>query len=178
MKDLSPDRLLLIGKVVRPHGIEGLMRIISYAESEGTFMKAGIIFLQSPSGEPHEFEFISIRPHKNAHLLRLKGVASREEAEKYKGWGIFIKKDTLKSLGNDEFYWHELIGLKVYSNRGRFLGTLDHILPTGANDIYVVREEGKEILIPAIRDVVEEVNLAERKMIVSEMEGLLELNEV
>lgn len=178
MSKVSPEDLLLMGKVVRPHGLEGLLRIISYAQSEESFLNAGTIFLRSTSGEIHEEAVISVRPHKNIYLMRLKGLNSLKEAEKYGGASILIKKASLSRENDEEYFWYELIGLEVYLKGGKYVGTIKHVLPTGSNDIYVVQEGQKELLIPAIHDVVEEIDFTNKKMIISGMEGLLDLNEV
>ncbi len=167
-----------MGEVIRPHGLEGLLRIISYAQSEESFLNAGTIFLRSTSGETHKEVVISVRPHKNIYLMKLKGLNSLEEAEKYRGASVLIEKVSLSHENDEEFFWYELINLKVYLKGGKYIGTIKHILPTGSNDIYVVRKGEKEVLIPAIHDVVEEIDLTNKKMIISDMEGLLDLNEV
>jgi 16S rRNA processing protein RimM len=102
---------------------------------------------------------------------------SRDQAEAYRGAEILIPK-TAVNRDEDEYFWHELIGLRVYVETGRYLGTVQDILPTAANDIYVVREGREEFLIPAIHDVVKAIDLESGKMIISEVEGLLDLNEV
>ena len=174
----SPDNLLKIGKVIRPHGLEGLLRIWSYAQSEESFLEAGTILLKSDRGKIHEYKVLSVRSHKNIFLMRLEGLNSLDEAEKFRGAEILIRKDSLDRNGVNEYFWFELIGLKVYLNTGRYMGRLQEIIATGSNDIYVVREGEKEFLIPAIHDVVEEIDLKNKKMIIDEMEGLFELNEV
>ena len=178
MNPISPDNLLLIGKVIRPHGLEGLLRIRSYAQSEESFLKAGTIFLKSDLGETHEHQVVSIKPHKHIFLMRLKGLSSLEEAERLRGSEILIRKDSLMRENDEEFFFYELIGLCVYLDRGKYIGTIEDIIPTGGNDIYVVREGEREVLIPAIHEVVEEIDLENKKMVVSEMEGLLDLNAV
>lgn len=178
MNEVSPEDLLLIGKVVRPHGLAGVLRIKSYARSEESFLNARTIFLKPGSGETRECAVLSVKPHKNIHLMKLKGLRSLEEAEKYRGAEILIRRDSLTRENEEEYFWHELIGLRVYLKKGEYVGTIKHILPTGGNDIYVVHEGEKEFLIPAIHEVVEEIDLANNRMIISEMEGLLDLNEV
>jgi 16S rRNA processing protein RimM len=173
-----PEHLLLVGKVVRPHGLEGRLRVRSYARSEESFLAPATVFLKSGSGETREHTVLSVNPHKTVLLMELEGVNSLEEAEGYRGAQVFIRKDALIPLEEEEFFWHELIGLKVFLDTGQYLGTLRHILPTGGNDIYVVQEGEKEILIPAIHEVVSEIDLNNKRMIISEMEGLLDLNEV
>ena len=79
---------------------------------------------------------------------------------------------------NREYFWFELIGLEVFLDTGRYLGVVKDILTTGSNDIYVVRDDESEILIPAINEVVDKIDLVNKKMIICEIEGLLDLNEV
>ena len=177
MSQVSSGSLLLVGKVILPHGKRGLLRIRSYARSEASFLDAGTVFLRPVSGEIREFGVISVNAHKNTFLMRLKGLASRSEAEGYKGAEILISKETLVSE-EDECFWYELLGIKVYLDTGDYLGRISHIISAGSNDIYVVREGDKEIFIPATHEVVKEIDLDNEKMIISAMEGLLDLNEV
>jgi len=178
LSKVSPENLLLVGKVIRPHGLEGLLKIWSYAQSKETFLNSGSVFLESGTGETHEYRVLSIRPHKNLFLMKLEGLSSSDEAEEHRGAAILIRKDALTHECEEEYFWHELIGLRVYLDTGRYIGTIRHILPTGSNDIYVVRKGKKEVLIPAIHEVVEEIDLRGQRMIISEKEGMLDLNEV
>ena len=172
------ENLLLTGKVIRPHGRKGLLRIRSYAQSEQSFLASGIFFLRPESEEHQEVSVLSVMPGKNFFLMKIKNVNSLEDAEKYRGAEIFMVKDGLVHDDEDEYFWYELIGLRVYLNTGRYLGKIRHILPTGSNDIYVVGEEETEFLIPAIHNVVEKIDLIDQKMIIAEMEGLLDFNAV
>ena len=177
MSKVFPESLLLIGRVIGPHGVRGLLKIESYARSEDSLLTAGKIFLRRNDGEVSEQEILSAVPHRGGVLIRLDGLDSRDQAESYGGAEILIPKAGL-TREEDEYFWHELIGLRVYLETGRYLGTVEDILETAANDIYVVREEREEFLIPAIHDVVKTIDLEKGKMIISEMEGLLDLNEV
>ena len=167
-----------MGKVARPHGRDGTLRIKSYAQSEESFLIAGKVFLRSSSRETREYVVSSIRPHKNILLMKLEGLNTLEEAEEYRGAAVLINRDLLPREGDEEYFWHELIGLEVYLSGGEYVGTIKHIVPTGSNDIYVVQEGKTEVLIPAIHDVVKEIDLLNNRMIISEVEGLLDLNEV
>jgi 16S rRNA processing protein RimM len=172
------EELLIIGEVIRPHGLAGLMRIRSYAESEETFTTAGAVYLRTRTADIHEYPVEAVRPQKKVYLLKLAGIDSIEAAEGFRDAEILIRRDALRREHEDEFFWYELIGLSVYLRSGDFLGTIEEVLPTGSHDIYVVREGTKEFLIPAVHAVVEEVDLDNRKMIITEMEGLFDLNEV
>ena len=169
------EDLILIGHVVRPQGLTGLLRIVSYAQSKETFLKAGSVFLETGQNELYERKVVSIRPHRSVFLLRLSGLNSIDQAEVFRGAGILIKKDSLAKKDEDEFFWYELLGLDVYLTTGQYLGVLKEIFPTASNDVYVVEGQGKEFLIPAIHQVVKEINISQKRMIISPMKGLLDL---
>jgi len=173
----EPENLLLLGKVLRPHGLGGLLRVDSYAESGDSFLASSKVFLQSPGGEWREEQVLSIHAHRGAFLMRLKGLSTIEEAERMRGASIYVDKSGLEQKDQDEYFWHEIIGLGVYLKTGSYVGEIENILATGSNDIYVVRHEDSEILVPAVHGVVEEIDLPGGKMIISDVEGLLELNE-
>jgi len=171
------EDLVLVGKVIRPHGLKGLVTIESYAESKETFLKAGEVFLEEASGDVEKHCVISITSGKRFFLLKLEGLDSREQAEAYRGGNIHIRRSSL-SRQSDEYFWFELIGLTVYLDTGRRVGRVRQILQSSGHDIYVVREGEKEILIPAVHEVIREVDLPKRKIVIRAMEDLLELNEV
>lgn len=166
-----------MGKVIRPHGRKGLLRVSAYAGPEATFLDVGTFFLRSVSGEVREHAVISAIPQKNFFLLELGGVCSRNEAEEYRGAEVLIRKEDL-SREDGEYFWHELLGLRVHLDNGEYLGRIFQILSKGGNDLYVIRDKNKEIFIPATYEVIKEIDLENGKMIISAMEGLLDLNEV
>jgi 16S rRNA processing protein RimM len=167
--------LILIGYVIRAHGLTGLLRIVSYAQSKETFLQAGSVFLKTGRNEMHEAKVVSIQPHRSWYLLRLLGLDSVEQVEIFEGAEILIRKNSLAKTDEDEFFWYELLGLEVYLTTGEFLGVLKEIFPTGSNDVYVVENQGKEFLIPAIFQVVKEIDIPRNRMVISPMEGLLDL---
>ena len=178
MGRVSPENLLLVGKVIRPHGLGGLLKIFSHAQSVETFLKAGSIFLKLDPEEFQEHTVVSIKKHRNVFLFKLEGLNSLEEAEMYRGAEILIRKDSLIREDEEEYFWFELIGLRAYLENGRYIGILSNILNTGSNDIYIVSEGKKEILIPAVHDVIKKIDLETGEIIIAEMEGLFHLNEV
>ena len=167
--------LILIGRVLRPHGLTGLLRIVSYAQSQETFLQAGSVFLDQGQNRLSERNVVSIRRHRSCYLLKLSGLDSIEQAELLKGAEIFIRKDSLAKKEEDEFFWYELLGLEVYLVTGEYLGVIREILPTGSNDVYVVRDKGREFLIPAIHQVVKEINLPQKRIVILPIKGLLDL---
>jgi 16S rRNA processing protein RimM len=177
LRKVFAEDLLLIGRVIRPHGLKGRVRIESYAESEETFLTAGEVFLDGPSGQTVKHRIVSVTPSNKWFLLKLEGLDSREQAETYRDRNLYIRKERL-SRQSDEYFRFELIGLPVYLETGRQLGVISHIVPAPGHDIYVVQEGEKEILIPAVREVIAEVDLENGKVVITGREDLLNLNEV
>jgi 16S rRNA processing protein RimM len=172
---IPPDELLLVGKVVRPHGRRGGIRVLSHARSEATFLEAGSVFVDAGEAGLREFAVISAVPLKEHVLLSLEGIRFRDEAEALRGAEIFIEKGRL-SRDEDEYFWHELIGLSVYLDTGKYLGRLGEIISQAGNDIYVVKAGPAEYLIPATHEVIREIDLKSGTMLITELEGLLDVN--
>jgi len=106
--------------------------------------------------------------------MKLKGCNSISEAEKLKGVEIGIPEKWLWPLGVDEYYHFQIIGLDVYTDTGLHLGEVKDIFPTGSNDVYTVKKGRKEYLIPAIKEVIKEVDLQRKRIIIHPIEGLLD----
>jgi 16S rRNA processing protein RimM len=138
-------------------------------------LRAGSVFIGKASEELEECNVASIREHGSLHLLKLSGVDSVGKAEEFRGAEICIRKEVLTEKEEGEFFHFELLDLSVYLDTGQYVGVLKRIFQTGSNDVYVVKGQGKEYLIPAIYQVVKEVNLSEKRMVISPMKGLLDL---
>ncbi|MGM0382450.1 MAG: ribosome maturation factor RimM [Thermodesulfobacteriota bacterium] len=175
MSAVDLEDLILIGHVIRPQGIAGLLRIVSYAQSRETFFQAGSVFIETGHNEFEEREVIDIRPWGSSFLLKLSGLNSIEETKRFKGARIFIRKDSLIKTDENEFFYYELLGLDVYLTSGQYLGVVKEVFPTGSNDVYVVESQGKEYLIPAIHQVVKEINIEQKRIIILPVKGLLDL---
>jgi 16S rRNA processing protein RimM len=177
LRKVSPFDLILVGKVVRPHGTSGLVRVGCYAGSEASFLEVGTVLLKKVSGETCRFRVLEAKPHKRVVLMRLEGIDSISSAENLRGAEIFVeKKDLFRD--DDEIFWFELIGLVVYLDTGEEIGRVSQIIPTPAHDIYVVRKGLKEYMIPAVHDVVEKIDIQAGKIVIKPPEGLFEINEI
>jgi len=119
------------------------------------------------------FALKGFRLHKGAALLKLEGCHDRATVERLRGQLVQIPIEEAMPLEQDEYYEYQIVGLAVWTAGGKYLGTVDEVISTGANDVYVVRSEGREVLIPAIEDVVLEINLAQGRLVVELMEGLI-----
>jgi len=168
---VSENEHILIGKIVGLHGIKGVLRICSYAESDALF-SAGSPVLVNSAGEIFTHTIKESAPHKRGLLLHLEGIENRGHAESLVGSDLFIEKSALPQPEEGSYYWSDLIGLSVFTPENSFLGKLTAVMPTGSNDVYVVKNGKKETLIPAIASVVMAVDIENRTMQVQLPEGL------
>ncbi len=165
--------LIPIGRIVGAHGIRGDVKIFSYAESEDLFARQEQLILMGPSGGRKHYEVVGVRAHQKSIRLSLKNVETRDQAEALRGSEVYIPKSELPPLEEGTYYWIDLIGLAVYKTSGEYLGRVSEIIPTGANDVYVVRRDtGAEVLIPAIPSVIMEIDLQKGHIQVELPEGL------
>ena len=169
-----PENLLLIGKIVKPHGLRGDVKVMSYAESLNTYDNLKAIYLKKVDDTIEALHINKVSPAKGLVILGIDGVEDVSGAEELRGLELFIDRNELEEPGEGEYYQHDLLGLNVFTIQGSDLGTIRNIMPTGDHDVLVVRKGKKEHLIPAIKDIVMEVNLKEKKVIIEPLEGLLE----
>jgi 16S rRNA processing protein RimM len=169
---MAEDALVSVGKVVGTHGIKGYLKVISYAESTAPFEDGGQLSLRQTGKPVAKFRIESARPHKRGLLLALEGITSVDVAKEWVGCELCVDRAALPETEQDTYYWHQIIGLDVFTVDGRRLGQVTAIFPTGSNDVYVVREGKKEILIPALASVVVEIDLTTKALRVDLPEGL------
>lgn len=167
------DRLLRVGRVVKTQGIKGEVRVSSPGKEALAQSRGKTVYLEDPKGNRKAFTVESTRPQRELTVLAFREIKSIEEAQELIGCSVYAEKENLPPLAADEFYWYQLQGLRVEAEDGRFIGILEEVFPTGSNDVFVVRKEGKEILIPATDEVVARINLQEKVMIIHPVEGLL-----
>ena len=172
------DDLVLIGEVIGAHGIKGAVRVYSHAQSPQCFRVGHQLMLEGAGEDARLFEIKAAKPYKKIVRLRLKGVCTREDAQGLTGCRVYMEKAALPPLEEDTYYWTDLIGLSVFTSDGDRLGQIEEIIPTGANDVYVVRSRestgAKEVLIPAIASVIQDIDLDRGRMRVELPDGLLE----
>jgi 16S rRNA processing protein RimM len=169
---MHEDALIPIGKVVGTHGIKGYLKVISYAESTASFAPGKQLALRREGKPVVTFGIESARPHKRGILMALEGIASVHAAKEWVGYELCIDKTTLPEPEKGSYYWHQIIGLEVFTVDDRRLGRVAAIIPTGSNDVYVVRDGKKEVLIPAIESVVIDIDLTQKVLRVDLPEGL------
>lgn len=167
---------LSIGKIVGAHGVKGNVKVYSFVESLSLFEQESSILVVSAKGSEKIFKIKWIKPHGRVVLLSLEGIENRDLAETLIGSELFVKRDSFPKLVDGSYYWFEIIGLAVFTNDEKYIGRVESIIPTGSNDVYVVKDAQKdrdnEILIPAIESAVLEIDLEQKRMIVDLPEGL------
>jgi 16S rRNA processing protein RimM len=157
---------LPIGKVVKAHGLKGALKVIPYGETLSSLKAGEMITACLQDGSSLYLTIVEIRPQQKAFLLRSLEINTVDEARALAGAEFSVPESRLAPTAPDEFYWYQLIGLEVVNTDGQQLGTLQEIIETGSNDVYVVRQGDNEILVPAIEQVVLEVDLQRRRMTV------------
>ena len=167
---------LKVGKIVNTHSLKGEVKVISSTDfEEERFKKGSKLLITRGNQLIREVVVQSYRNHKNFLLVKFEGIDSAEEAEKLKNLQIKIDSDEVGELEENEFYFHEIIGCEVFDENGKSLGEIIEILTPGANDVWVIKDQnGKEILIPYIEDVVKKIDIENKKIDIEVMEGLID----
>ncbi|CDE10366.1 ribosome maturation factor RimM [Clostridium sp. CAG:354] len=162
-----------IGQIVNTNGLKGVVKVNPFTDDISKFEDLKYVYIQLKN-ELKKVKIEQVRYNKNQVLLKLEGIDSIEEAEKYRNFYLKTEKESQEDLGEDTYYIVDLIGLDVYSDKNEYLGKIEDVFPTGSNDVYVVKDNlGKQILIPAIADVVKEVDLKNKKMTINLIPGLI-----
>lgn len=165
-----------MGRITGAHGIHGSLKVHSFAETMAPYQEGEEILLDMPESGPAVRTIQWAKSHGRSLLLGLEAVDDRNAAEALVGVSLFIEKKRLPTLEEDAYYWFDLVGLSVYDVQGKLLGRLDEVIPTPGNDVYVVKQiiagKTREILLPAIGEVIVKVDIAGKTMVVNPPEGL------
>jgi 16S rRNA processing protein RimM len=168
----EPPRYLDVGLVVRPHGVRGMLLVEGTSDLIRAINFGDRVFFDQGASS---FKLNSISAHRKRFLVKLDSIDTREDAERMRGLILQIHFEDADPLPEGSYYYWQLIGLNVVDEDDRSLGELVEIVETGANDVYVVRSvDGKEILIPAIEQVIKSVNLQLGRMEVHLLPGLVD----
>ncbi|MDZ7374749.1 MAG: ribosome maturation factor RimM [candidate division KSB1 bacterium] len=163
-----------IGVVSRPHGTRGELRVLGVDDGVARFRGVQRVVLEAEGPRRAAFAVERFRASGRHIWLKLQGIESRDEAEAWRSSEVLIPIEDVPPLEDDAYYAFQLVGLAVYTAGGRYLGKVTEILELPANDVWVVHEGDKETLIPAVAEVVVEVNLRDGIIRVRDMEGLTE----
>lgn len=171
----AEPRFLVIGRVVRPHGVRGEVRVAIHTHLPERFTWLDEVYISRDANDPdpQRLALHSVRFHKGYALVRLGDYNDRGDAEVLRGSWLMVPEDEAIPLEEDEVFHFDLEGLAVYTEDAEHLGTLSEVLETGANEVFIVRGDRGEILIPNIEEVIIEVDLDGRRMVVHLLPGLI-----
>ena len=164
---------LEIGQIVNTFGIKGFVKVNPFVDDISRFDDLKKVYIKKQK-VLKELEVEEVKYHKNIVLVKFKGIDNVEEAETLRNSYLEVDRENAIDLQEGEYFIADLLGLDVITDEGNILGKLEDIFNTGSNDIYVVKDElGKQILLPAISEVIKEINLEEKKILVHLLEGLI-----
>ena len=164
-------RFLAIGQITKAHGVRGEVSVAVLTDFPERFDSLETVHVGS-EGDTSLYTVQSTRWHKDRILIQFVGVSDRTAAEQLRGLYLQIPIEQAMQLEPDVYYQHQLIGLAVLSDQGEALGILSEILETGANDVYLVKTDNGELLLPATNEVIVSVDLEKQQMVVRLLEGL------
>lgn len=164
----QPD--VIIGRVVAAFGIKGEVKVKVETDFPERFEDLDQIWLKTASGEGHVVGVKSVRFHQGIALIKFEGCDDRNGAEDLQGAELLIAKSERKKLNRDQFYLDDIIGMDVYTTSGDHLGQVTEVLKGAANDVYIT----PCAMIPAVKQIVREMDMARRKMIIEPIEGMIE----
>jgi 16S rRNA processing protein RimM len=164
--------MYLIGYILKPQGIKGEIKINSVSPDLDRYKKLDKVYI-SKDNKRQIFPLEYVRIAGGFVFLKLIGVDSRTEAEQLREAEVQIAEKDLLTPGKNEYFIHDLVGCRVFSEQGILIGKLTEVVQLNSNDIYVLSDSsGKEILIPAIRDVIRKVDIKNKRITVHMLEGL------
>ncbi|MEG1848360.1 MAG: ribosome maturation factor RimM [Lachnospiraceae bacterium] len=168
------EELLQVGVITSTHGIGGEVKVFPTTDDVARFKTLKEVILDTGK-EKKTLEITNVKFFKKFAILKFKEINSINEAELYKTKPLYVTREHAVALGKDEYFIADLIGMEVVDEHQQALGTLQDVMQTGANDVYIVQmSAGKEVLIPAIKECILEVSMDAKRMTVHLLDGLLE----
>lgn len=179
------EDLLQVGVITTTHGVRGEVKVFPTTDDVKRFKKLKEVLLDTGKGY-QKLEICQVKFFKNLVILKFKGIDNINEIEQYKGKSLLVTREHAVKCEKDEYFITDLIGIEVVTEDGQLLGEITDVLQTGANDVYVIQvsedspylskvtDKKKELLLPAIKDCILDVNMEQRNMQVHLMPGLLE----
>lgn len=166
------ENMLHCGKIVNTHGVRGDVKALYFTDSADFFDVIDKVYLKDGTALKVEFS----KPHKGALIMHFSTVDTIEDAEKLRGQDLFVPRDKAPKPENGRYYISDILGLTAKTEDGEILGTLSDVFSTGSNDVYVIKQRGngRDILVPAIDEVVLKIDLEEKTILVNPLKGLID----
>lgn len=166
-------KYLEIGQIVNTFGIKGMVKVKPFTDNIERFSNLEKIYIKNKSGQT-EYKIQEVKYHKNMVLIKFEGIENPGQADLLRNSYLIVDRETEEPLEAGRYYIVDMIGLDVFTDDNEYLGKLEDIYNTGSNDIYVVKNElGKQVLLPAIEDVIKNIDMDNKKVIVHLIPGLV-----
>ena len=169
------EDMLRVGVISSTHGVRGEVKVFPTTDDVHRFDDLKEVILDAGK-EQIPLEIEHVKYFKNMVILKFKGYDNINDIEKYKSRDLLVTRDQAVELGPDEYFISDLIGLNVITDEAVSLGTVKDVMETGANDVYVVEmKNGRELLLPVIRDCILDIDLEKKQITVHILDGLMDL---
>lgn len=170
---MQQNEYLQVGVITSTHGIRGEVKVFPTTDDPSRFEDLKEVVLDTGK-EYRKLAIEGVKYFKQFVILKFKGIDNINDIEKYRKMPLLVSREDAVELEDDEYFMADILGMDVYTDGGELFGTLTDILETGANDVYVIdTKEHGEVLIPAIKDCILDVNTEENKMTIHLMDGLI-----
>ena len=170
------ENLLQVGAILDTHGLRGEVKVFPTTDDPGRYDYLEDIILEDKSGKQITLVVEKVRYFKNLVIVKFKDLDNIDDVEQYKKCNLYVTRENAVELEEDEYFVADLIGLTAKTDEGEELGQIKDVLTTGANDVYVIDTKEGELLVPAIHDCVQEVDLEAGVMTLHLLPGLRDLN--
>ena len=167
------EQLLQVGVISSTHGVRGEVKVFPTTDDVKRFKKLKKVILDTGKEQlPLEIEGVNF--FKQFLILKFRGIDNINDIEKYKGKSLLVDREHAVKLKKDEYFIADMIGMDVFTEDGELFGALKDVMETGANDVYIIEmSDGKEVLVPAIKQCILDVDIENRKMVIHLLEGLV-----
>ncbi len=167
------EQLLQVGVISSTHGVRGEVKVFPTTDDVKRFKKLKKVILDTGK-EQLPLEIEGVKFFKQFVILKFRGIDNINDIEKYKGKSLLVDREHAVKLKKDEYFIADMIGMDVFTEEGELFGTLKDVMETGANDVYIIdMTDGKEVLVPAIKQCILDVDIENRKMVIHLLEGLV-----
>ena len=166
------EQLLQVGVISSTHGVRGEVKVFPTTDDVKRFKKLKKVILDTGK-EQLPLEIEGVKFFKQFVILKFRGIDNINDIEKYKGKRLLVDREHAVKLKKDEYFIADMIGMDVFTEDGELFGALKDVMETGANDVYIIEmSDGKEVLVPAIKQCILDVDIENRKMVIHLLEGL------
>lgn len=167
------EEVLQVGVITTVHGVRGEVKVFPTTDDVNRFKKLKEVILDT-GREKITLEIEGVKFFKQMVILKFKGIDTLDDVAKYRQAGLYVTRSNAVKLDRDEYFIADLIGVEVYDEADQLIGVLEDVIATGANDVYTIRmTDGRELLLPAIKQCVLDVDVQGRRMKAHVLEGLL-----